>query len=80
MWLMEAWKHCLLFPPCPSKSILLLLPLILGVDIHPDVLFAGSYVQGKLFLFLEHFSLLKSWIKLSKYPVYVNKRLIKQSG
>lgn len=53
---------------------------ILGVDNYPDVLFAGSCVQGKLFLFLEHFSLQKSWIKLSKYPVYVNKCLIKQSG
>lgn len=35
--------------------------------------------KGNYFLFLKHSSLLKSWITLSKYPVYVNKRLIKRS-
>ena len=64
------------------------LPLLINF-ITPSTLFwesalmqntvAYSYVRGKLFSFLKHFSLLKSWITLSKYPICVNKCLIKQN-
>lgn len=35
--------------------------------------FICSYIQRELVLFLKHFSPLKSWIRLSKCPTYINK-------